>query len=66
MDGKRLIHHDDFEPLLGLKISKSTIRRTPDFPKPVELSKQIRHYVYDEVVAWIDARIAARGDKAAA
>lgn len=54
-----------FGPGAAAAISESTARRTPDFPKPVVLSrtgtgKPARvAYVASEIEAWVKRRIAA-------
>jgi prophage regulatory protein len=41
-------------------------RRDGDFPLPVDLGERRIGFVKTEVLAWIDARIAARVDRVAA
>jgi predicted DNA-binding transcriptional regulator AlpA len=41
-------------------VSERSQLRIPDFPKPIEISEGRVALVFDEVVEWVDRRIAAR------
>jgi predicted DNA-binding transcriptional regulator AlpA len=54
----RLISRKQARHISGLSERSQT--RTPDFPRPVEMSAGRVGLVEDEVVAWVEGRIAAR------
>lgn len=45
--------------------SASTLRRIPDFPRPIRISLHSVGWIEDEVRQWIEKRSAARVERAA-
>ena len=62
-----LLTRQELEKLLGLK--KSAIyaaMRERDFPAPIQLSKKCVRWKREEVMAWLESRPRAKGERAAA
>jgi predicted DNA-binding transcriptional regulator AlpA len=65
MQPKRLLSRREARKLAG-NISRTTefrlLRDDPDWPKPVQISAGLSGYVEEELQAFIEARMKARGE----
>jgi hypothetical protein len=60
---KKLIPYDRLEPDYGIRYSRDHLRRKVkawEFPAPVQVSDARIAWLEDDILRWIDDRIAAR------